>query len=71
MATASQDEPQTEFSSCTRKGRRNACAEIKYSTCEIADKDTEGATKSDPLLEPSPIHANKLDQPNPTADKDT
>ena len=72
MATASSEaEPQTEFSSCFRKGRRNACAEIKYCTCEIADKDTGGATKSDPLEEPCPIHADKVDQPNPTADKGT
>ena len=71
MATASQAEPQSEFSSCIRKGRRNACAEIKYCTCEIADKETEGAAKSDTVEEPCPIHADKTNQPNPTAEKDT
>ena len=71
MATASQAESQTEFSSCIRKGRRNACAEIKYCTCGTADKETEGAAKGDKVEEPCPIHADKVDQSNLTADKDT
>lgn len=50
MAT-SQTEPQTEFSSCIRKGRRNACAEIKYSTSETSENQAEGATKPENLTE--------------------
>ena len=49
----------------------NACAEIKYCTCGTGDKETEGAAKGDKVEEPCPIHADKVDPSNLTADKDT
>ena len=58
MAT-SQAQPQTEFSNCIRQGRRNACAEVKFSTCETADKTTEGAAKADSPAGQCPIHVKE------------
>ena len=69
MAT-SEAEPQTEFSSCIRKGRRNACVDIKYCTCETADKGSDGAAKDDSPGESCPIH-NIVDEPSATVVKDT
>jgi hypothetical protein len=70
MAT-SQADPKTDFSGCIRKGRRNACVEIKYCTCETADNKTEGAAKDESLRESCPKH-KKADDTSLTADtKDT
>ena len=69
MATSEAETP-TDFSTCIRKGRRNACAEIKYCTCEVGENRTDNATKSDSPKESCPIH-NKESEASLNADKNT
>lgn len=70
MATSEAETP-TDFSTCIRKGRRNACAEIKYCTCKVGDNSADNAgCKADSSRESCPIH-NKESDASSSADKNT